>query len=145
MNARSSTEQEFSKSMLLKLMRAVRFLGKQGLPLSGHNGSAEAFQGNLYQLLLLHAPNIISWLQMREHISPAIVNELVKLMGKAILRSILGDIKNVQWYAIIADEATDVSGTEQMSVSIRWVSKDYEVYEDILGYQTPRLPPYTMR
>ena len=63
-------------------------------------------------------------------------------------RHFLDDIKNVRWYAIIADEATAVSGTEQMSVSIRWVSKDYEVHEDILGikeHQTPRLPPYIMR
>ena len=55
-----------------------------------------------------------------------IVDKLVKLMGKAILRSILDDIKNIQWYAIIADEATDISGIEQMSVSICWVKKDYK-------------------
>ena len=102
----------------------------------GHNESAEAFQGNLYQLLLLQAeecPNMKSWLQNREYISPAIVDEIVRLMGQMILRSILDDIKSVQWYAIIADEATDVSGTEQLSVSIRWVSKSYEVHEDVLG------------
>jgi len=88
---------------------------------------------------------MISWLQKREYISPAILDELVKLMGKAILRSILDDIKNIQWYAIIADKATDVSGTEQMSVSIRWVSKDYEVQVVLNSYQTLRLPPYTKR
>ena len=88
---------------------------------------------------------MISWLQKREYISPAILDELVKLMGKAILRSILDDIKNIQWYAIIADKATDVSGTEQMSVSIRWVSKDYKVQVVLNSYQTLRLPPYTKR
>jgi len=35
--------------MLLIMMQAVRFLGKQGLPLRGHNESTEAFQGKLYQ------------------------------------------------------------------------------------------------
>ena len=54
-------------------------------------------------------------------------------MGQAVLRSVLDDIRNVRWYAIIADEASDVSGTEQMSISIRWVSKDYEIHEDMLG------------
>jgi len=48
MNAWSSTEQEFPKSMLFKLLRAIKFL--EGLPLRGHNDSAEAIQGNLYQL-----------------------------------------------------------------------------------------------
>ena len=40
MNTRSSIEQEFHRNMLFKLMRAVRFLGTQGLPLRGHNESA---------------------------------------------------------------------------------------------------------
>ncbi|XP_065920227.1 zinc finger MYM-type protein 1-like [Dysidea avara] len=78
-------------------------------------------------------PGMKSWLEKREYISPTIVDEILKSMGQMILRGILDDIKNVQWYAIIADEATDISGTEQLSVSIRWVSKNYEVHEDILG------------
>ena len=36
MNAQSLYEQEFHRSMLIKLMRAVKYLGKQGFPLSGH-------------------------------------------------------------------------------------------------------------
>ena len=52
--------------MLFKLLRAIRFLAKQGLAFRGHNESAEAFQGNLYQLLLLQAeecPEMNVWLQ----------------------------------------------------------------------------------
>ena len=63
------------------------------------------------------------WLQKREYISPAIVDEIINLMGQNILRGIISDVKGAQWYAIIADEATDVSGTEQLSVSLRWVDK----------------------
>ena len=73
------------------------------------------------------------WLQKREYISPAIVDEIINLMGQNILRGIISDVKVAQWYAIIADEATDVSGTEQLSVSLRWVDKSYEVHEGLLG------------
>ena len=73
------------------------------------------------------------WLQKREYISPAIVDEIINLMGQNILRGIISDVKGAQWYAIIADETTDVSGTEQLSVFLRWVDKSYEVYEDLLG------------
>ena len=68
-------------------------------------------------------------------VSKKFADGIMRLMGQMILRSILDDtgIKSVQWYAIIADEATDVSGTEQLSVSIRWISKSYEVHEDVLG------------
>ena len=34
-------------------------------------------------------------------------------MGKKILDSIVDDVSSAQWYAVIADEASDVSGTEQ--------------------------------
>ena len=42
------------------------------------------------------------------------------------------------WYSIIADEATDVSHHEQLSLSIRWVDKNIKVHEDTLGlFQLP--------
>ena len=50
-----------------------------------------------------------------------------------ILTGILDNIKCVQWYANVVDKATDVSGTTQLSVSIQWVDKSYEVHEDVLG------------
>ena len=54
-------------------------------------------------------------------------------MGKTILRDIVNEVSSAQWYAIIADEATDVSGMEQVSVSVCWVDNCYEVHEDLLG------------
>ena len=85
-------------------MRAVRYSGKQG-PCSKEN--------------------II--------ISPAIVDKIINLIGESILRGIISNLRSVHWYAIIADEATNISGTEQLSVLIRWVDEIYEVHEDILG------------
>ena len=73
------------------------------------------------------------WLRKRKYISPTSVDELIKLMGKAILRDIISKVTSAKWYAIIADEATDVSGTEQVSISDRWVNSCYEVHEDLLG------------
>ena len=122
--------------MLLKLLWAIKFLGKQCLAIRGHSENSETFQGNLYQLLLLQAeecPGMNEWLKKREYISPVIVDELIKLMGKLIIISIINDVNSAWWYAVIADEATDISGTEQVSVSVRWVSNSYEVHEDLLG------------
>ena len=60
--------------------------------------------------------------------SPIIINELITTMGLIVLRSLLkcSPVK----YAIIADEATDVSNREQLNVSIRWVNN---VNEDPVG------------
>ena len=49
LNREVAADQEFHRCMLLKLLRAIRFLAKQGLAFRGHNESSEAFQGNLYQ------------------------------------------------------------------------------------------------
>ena len=37
------------------------------------------------------------------------------------------------WFSILADEATDISHHEQMSLSIRWVDEYYTMHEDTLG------------
>ena len=37
------------------------------------------------------------------------------------------------WFLIIADEATDVVSSEQLNLTIRWVSDSYEIHEDPVG------------
>lgn len=49
------------------------------------------------------------------------------------------------WYALIADEATDVANHEQLNLSIRWVSDDYEISEDPVGlYVLPNTKAETL-
>ena len=37
------------------------------------------------------------------------------------------------FFAIQAVEATDVASNEQMCVSVCWVSKEYEIFEEPIG------------
>lgn len=127
--------------MLLKVLQSIRFLTRQGLALRGHREDSDSFEGSLYQLLLLHvidSPRFGQWLQKRDYISPAITNEMIVLMGQAVLRGMLSEIQSCQWSSVIADEATDISHNEQMCLAVRWVGKDYEVNESALGlFQLP--------
>ena len=50
-----------------------------------------------------------------------------------VLRSVLADVKGAKWFALIADETRDISGTEQFAVSLQWVDSSYAIYEDIIG------------
>lgn len=78
------------------------------------------------------------WLCRREYISPEIINELIEKMGNSVLRRILESIRTSLWFSILADEATDISHHEQMSLSIRWVDDNFEIHEDVLGlFQLP--------
>ena len=42
----------------------------------------------------------------KEYISPDIVNELIMMMGQALLRQILKHVKSALWLSHIADEAS---------------------------------------
>ena len=92
----------------MKLLSCIRYLARQGLLLRGHHEDLESFEGDLYQLLLVQdCPQMKTWLHKKEYISPEIANELIMIMGQAILRQILAEIKSTLWFSLIADEASD--------------------------------------
>ena len=111
----------FHRTKLLEILSFIKYLERQGLALRGHNESIESFDGNLYQLLLLEAAGddkMKAWIDKKQCLSPVITNEMINIMGLTVLKKILTDIKTSKWYTIIVDEATDVSHTEQMWLSM---------------------------
>ena len=64
-----------------------------------------------------------SWIHKKQYTSPEIINEIIILIGHRILYSLLVGIKRSLWFSIIANKATDISGNEQMSLSIRYVDR----------------------
>ena len=90
---------------------------RQGLAIRVHNDDQ---QGNLKQLLLMMSheadSTIVGWLQEKNYMSADIINEQITMMGQSVLRTLLSKIKvtTPSWYAIIADEATDVRIREQL-------------------------------
>lgn len=136
LSAQHSSDQKHHRLMFSKLLSSIRFLARQGLALRGHYEDINSLDGNLYKLLLLRAedcPELKSWVHQKEYTSPQIVNEIIGLMGNTILRTILTSIKTSMWFSIIADEATDVSRNEQMSLTIRWTDNSYQIFEEPIG------------
>ncbi len=77
------------------------------------------------QLLRLRAednPLLGKWLEhtWRKFTSHENQNEFLEVMSHIILRTLLGDIKNSPFLTIMADETTDVSNKEQLTLVIRW-------------------------
>ena len=125
---------------LFMQLRAIVYLTRQGIAIRGHTES----EGNLPQLLRMWAEDnedIRSWIRQNRYTSHQAVNELIEILGQNVLRNLLKVMKDVAgpaWFSIIADEATDVVNTEQLNLSFRWVSDDYEVHEDPIGlYRVP--------
>ena len=75
-------------------------------------------------------------MSQRTHLSHDIVNELCNLIGQRVLRMVLDEFSNSRAtvkYSVLADETRDASGTEQLTVCLRWVDRSILVHEDFLG------------
>lgn len=95
-------------------------------------------EGNLWQLMLEWSRDyevLKTWISANHYTCHQTVNELIKLMGQNLLRSLLLKIKNEcrPWYSVVAGEATDWCHTEQLNLSIHWVDRKYLVYEEPVG------------
>jgi len=85
--------------MFMKLLHAIQFLSRQGLPFHAHKEDTVSFSGYLYQLLLFQAedyPEMIPLLHRKDYISPEIVNEIISAMGKCVLCNILAQHCGIQ-------------------------------------------------
>ena len=118
--------------MFIKVLSSLQYLLRQGLAIRGHKDE----ESNLYRLLKLRCEDcqeLSGWIARHQYMSHDIINELITLMGKSLLRDLLITIREAKWYAIVADETRDISNDEQLSLSICWVDKSYIIHEDFIG------------
>ena len=82
-------------------------------------------------LRALDNPSLLKWINRSydRHMSSISQNEILKLLALKLPCKIASDIAMT---GCLADEATDVSNTQQLVVCIRWVTKDLEVEEDFI-------------
>ena len=109
----------------LKILQNVAFFGRQGPAL---HGDGDDKSGNFYKLMLLRAlndPNLLKCINRNydRHMSSTSQNEILKLLTLQPLRKIARDIAITGCYGILADEATNVSNTQQLVVCIQWVMR----------------------
>ncbi|KAG8223795.1 hypothetical protein J437_LFUL001516 [Ladona fulva] len=67
--------------------------------------------------------------------SPQIQNEIISLCGDVIRDDITTDVKKAYAYSILADESSDISGKEQLSIGVRFFDEEnMMVREEFLGF-----------
>ena len=121
-----SEQQKLHRSGLVKQLVAMQFLLCQGLALRGHHDK----DGNPYQLLVTWSKDseiVANWLKQGRLMSHEHINEIIFLMGQAVLRKILIRTKSADpsWFSIIADEATDEACHAQLNLSVWYVDDEY--------------------
>ena len=66
--------------------------------------------------------------------SKTIQNEMIQCCGEYISDSLVQEIKEAKIFAVLADEASDVSNREQMALIIRFVDKQHMIREEFLRF-----------
>ena len=64
---------------------------------------------------------LATWLKRKENVytSPTIQNEIIKLMGLSMLRNIVAELQKAPFLTIMADENTDTSNKEQVTLFLQ--------------------------
>ena len=65
--------------------------------------------------------------------SPDIQNEIIKIFGNHVLQSITKELQSCPFLTVMADETTDCSNKEQVTIVVRHVAENLEVHEEFLG------------
>ncbi|CAG2203108.1 unnamed protein product [Mytilus edulis] len=126
---------ENNRSCLMTILSNLQFLSRQGLPF---RGSSDDSDSNFVQLNLLRCednPNFREWLTRKsdKYTSPDIQNEILKIMAQMIVREVSDNIRKSLYFALMADETTDVANKEQLVVCLRWIDQALDVHEDFIG------------
>ena len=134
LNSQLQSVQASRRCALLKQLKAIKYLLRQGIAVRGHT----EIEGNLYQLLLMLANDSVDmkkWIHEGKYMSHEIINEQMCIMSNNLLWLILTKIKSHSpfWYSVIGDESSDIANKEQFNLSIRWVNDLYETFEDPVG------------
>jgi hypothetical protein len=128
-------------SRLTYSLRCLRFLLLQGLAFRGHDESEGSDnKGNFLELLEWLADNNedVSKVVLKNApkncrlTSPCIQADIIECCAMETTRKLIEDLGD-EYYAILADESSDVSHKEQLALCLRYVDKLGRVCERFLG------------
>ena len=122
--------------------------GRQNIPLRGHREDSKHLEdktnnpGNFQTLLNFRIESGDEILKGHfetasknaTYSSKTIQNELIFCFGKYIRETIVEEIKQAKFFSLIADEASDSSQKEQMSLVLRFIDGNGEIREEFIQF-----------
>ena len=129
---------EANRAILLSIIRCLELAGRQGISLRGHrdNLTEDSAEGNFHALIrfaIASGDSVLknhleSCARNATYMSNNSQNQLLSCIAYELLSQIVANVKASHYFGIQADEVADVSGWEQLGVSVRYV-KDGESVE----------------
>ncbi|KAI6657242.1 hypothetical protein LOD99_11146 [Oopsacas minuta] len=134
---------EKNRAHLRTISETILFLGKQNIPLRGHDEAESSInRGNFLEILALRAKDnkdlLGSLFSHRiKYTSPQIQNELISIIGRLIQEQIVKEVHDSQYFAVMVDETMDIAKIEQAAVCVRYLSikgSNAIIQERFLGF-----------
>ena len=142
-----------NRDRLRPIIKTIILCGRQNIPLRGHRDDGQILstntdhsdvssaEGNFRALLKFRIDagdsvlkrHLSSTSSTATYISKTVQNELIDICKEQIQKTILQNVKKAKFFAIIFDETTDISHTEQMSLSFRYFNDGF-IKEDFLCF-----------
>ena len=140
-----------NRAKLRSIAATIIFCGKQAISLRGHrddwsdllecDDESRKQGGNFHALLQFRIAagdevlkeHLKTAQQNAIYTSKTIQNEIIVICGDLLRNKILKEVREAQFFSVIADEATDVANDEQLSISVRYVN-DTGPQERFLGF-----------
>ncbi|CAN7939947.1 unnamed protein product [Ixodes hexagonus] len=149
MDSAARVQRQTNPMNLMSNIEVVLFCGRQGIALRGHRDAGPLTledplenDGNFCVLVRLKirseddlltdhletAPGNATY-----YLSPQIQNEILVASSTLVQQTIVSRVNSAKCFSLLADETTDISGTEQMSVCVRYLLND-KLHEDFLAF-----------
>jgi len=133
-----------NRHILRQIVRAVVYLGKQGIAFRGkiENITSTKNPGNFLALLKSYAEtdtilfNHLYHTKAKNatHLSPTTQNEIINIIGyDIILANIISEAKQANYFSVLADELS-CHNTEYLPICIRFVDSLGDIREDFLSF-----------
>ena len=125
-----------NRERLSPIVKCILHCGKTNQALRGHRDDStqdREQQGNFKDLIEFRIESGDA--KLKEHLETASKNQIYLSTSKFIRDTILTNINNgSRYYSIMADEATDISNKEQLSMVVRYVDSSKIIRESFIGF-----------
>ena len=134
---------EENRAKLRSITSTVLFSAQHDLPLRGKNDQGSVFTDMLHFRIESGDEVLKNHLECGPknalYVSHQIQNELIQTCADILKEQIICDVKKASVFSVLADETADISGTEQLSIGVRFLRCDegtgqLTVCEEFLGY-----------
>ena len=123
---------------LSSIFKTILLCGQQNIALRGHRDNATDIErdwmgtenhGNFQALLAFRVgagdvvlgEHLSSGARNATYTSSIIQNQVIDILADQVRQKIINKVHQARWYSVIADEVTDESNKEQLSLAVRYV------------------------